>query len=81
MKINSGMDAAKFMRGLMPLRCDVHDVNSVVEKAGFENKDPVYNDGRVIVKKGHLSWKAERLCCTRKNLAPHGLEEVELQQA
>ena len=37
------------MRGSLPPKCDVRDVNSVLEKAGFENKDPVYHDGRVIV--------------------------------
>ena len=63
----------------MPLRCDVRDLASVLEKAGFENKDPVYDDDRNIVEEGHLGLKAESRCSERKHLAPYGLKEVELQ--
>ena len=52
MKINSWTDAARTMRGSTPPRCDVRDVNSVLEKAGFESKDPIYKYGRDIVKEG-----------------------------
>ena len=61
----------------MPPRCDVREFNSALEKVGFENKDPVNNDGRVIVEKGHLGSEWRR--STRKHLVPYGLEEVELQ--
>ena len=54
-------------------------MRSVFERAGFEIKDPVYNDGRVIVEEEHLGLKAELICSTTKYLAPYRLEEVELQ--
>ena len=57
----------------------MRDVNSVLERAGFENEDTVYDDRRVIVKEGHLVLKVESKCSTRKHLAPLRLEEVELQ--
>ena len=44
----------------------VREVRSVLEKAGFQNKDPVYDKGLVIVEEGHLSLKAELICRTRK---------------
>ena len=64
----------------VPSRCDVLEVNSALEKAGFENKDPVHNDGRVIMEERHSGLKAELRCSTRKHLAPYCLEEVELKQ-
>ena len=42
-KFNTLTDGAGMMRVSIPPRFDVRDVNSVLEKAGFEKKDPVYN--------------------------------------
>ena len=44
-KINSWTTEAKKMRGSMPPMCDVRQVSKVLERAGFENKDPVCDDG------------------------------------
>ena len=68
-EINSWSNEAKKIRGSMPPRCDVRELNKVLERAGFENKDPIYDDGRIIVEEGHLGLKAES----------YGLEEVEVQ--
>ena len=57
----------------------MREVNSVLEKAGFENKDSVYDDGLVVVEEGHLGLWAESICSTRKHLAPYGLQEAEIQ--
>ena len=65
------------MRESMPTRFDVRDVNKVLEKAGFEKKDPVYDDGRIIVEEGHLGLKVESICSTMKHLARE--VEVKLQ--
>ena len=64
----------------MTPRCDLREVNKVLEREVFENKDPVYVDGRIIVEEGHLGLKAESRCSTKKHLAPYGLQEFELQQ-
>ena len=34
------------MRGSIPPMCDVLEVKTVLEKVGFENKDPLYDNGR-----------------------------------
>ena len=47
---------------------------------GFESKDPLYDDGRVILEEGNLDLKAESRCITRKHRGLYVLEEVELQQ-
>ena len=78
-KINSWTTEAKKLRGSMPPRCDVREIKRVRERAGLENKDPVYDDSRIIVEKGQLAPKAESRCRTRRHLAPYGLEEIELQ--
>ena len=64
----------------MTPRCYLREVNKVLEREGFENKDPVYDDGRIIVEEGQLGLKTESRCSTKKHLAPYGLQEVELQQ-
>ena len=60
-------------------RCDVREVKKVLERAGFENKDLVYDNGRKIVEKANLALKDGLKCSTRKHLVPYGLEEIELQ--
>ena len=62
-------------------RCDVREVKRVLERAGFENKSPVYDDGRMSVEEGHLALEDERKCSTRTYLAPYGLEEIEFRVA
>ena len=44
MKIKT--EAAGKVRRSLPPRCDVREVNSVPEKAQFENKPPLNKDGR-----------------------------------
>ena len=39
----------------------------------------MYDDGRIIVKEGHLGLKAESRCSTRKHMTLYGMEEIELQ--
>ena len=51
----------------------------MLEKTGFENKDPVYINGRVIEEGGRLGLKVESSCSTTRHLAPYGFEEAELQ--
>ena len=63
----------------MPPRCDVREVKRVLERAGFENEDPVYDDGRIIEEEGNLALKDDLNSSTRKHLAPYGLEEIEFQ--
>ena len=58
-KVSSWTNAARKTRRSMPPRCDVRVVNSVLERVGFENKDPVYDNGRRIVEEGNLDLKAE----------------------
>ena len=50
------------MRGSMPPKCDAREVKKILERSGFENKDPVYDDGLIIVEAGHLGLKAESIC-------------------
>ena len=69
-KTNSWTTEAKKMRGSMPPRCNEREVKKVLERAGFENKDPLYDDGRMLVKEGHLGLKAESRRCTRGHLDP-----------
>ena len=49
-----------------------------LERAGLENKLPVWEDGRMIVNEGHIALRADdMLFATRKYRAPYGLEQVE----
>ena len=43
-KIKSWTTEAKKMRGSMLPMCDVREVKRVLERAGFEINDPVYDD-------------------------------------
>ena len=78
-KINSWTNAARKLRVSMQTKCDVCEAIRVLEKAGFENKDPIYDDGRVIVEEGLLSLKSASRCSPRTDVAPYGLKEVKLQ--
>ena len=66
------------MRGSMPPKFEVREVIKVLEKAGFESKEPIHVSGRMIVEEGHLALKDEMRFSTRRHLASYGLEEVEL---
>ena len=59
-KINSWMNEAKKIRGLMPPRYDVHEVNKVLERAGFENKDLVIDVCQIKVEDGQLELIVEQ---------------------
>ena len=63
----------------MPPKYEVREVIKVLEKAGFENKEPVYESGRMIVEEGHIALKGDMKFSTRKHMAPYGSEVVELQ--
>ena len=80
-KINSWTTQAKKMRGSMPPKFEVRDALRTLERAGLENKLPVWDDGRMIVNKGHIALKADdMLFATRKYRAPYGLEQVKRRQ-
>ena len=80
-KISSWTTQAKQMRGSMPPKFQVRDALRTLERAGLENKLPVWDDGRMIVNEGHIALKADdMLFATRKYRAPYGLEQVERRQ-
>ena len=54
-------------------------MNKILERAAFENKEPIYDSGRMIVEDGHLALKEEMKISKMRHLAPYALEEVELQ--
>ena len=64
----------------MPPKFEVPDVLRILEEAGFENKLPIYDDGRLIVEEGHMALKDDMNFATRKYRGPYGLEELELRQ-
>ena len=68
------------MRGSMPPKYESREVLKTFEKAGLESKLPIYDDGRMMVEEDHLALKDEMKFGTRKYRAPHGLQEVALQQ-
>ena len=70
-KINSWNMQAKKLQCSMPPKYEVREVLKKLEKAGFESRLPIYDDGRM---------KDEMKLSTRKHLAPYGLQEVELRQ-
>ena len=68
-------------RGSMAPKFEVRDALRTLERAGLENKLPVWDDGRMIVNEGHIALKADdMLFATRKYRAPYGLEQVERRQ-
>ena len=56
-KMNSWTMQAKKMRSSMPPNYEIRQVLKTLEKAGFESKLPIYDDGRMIVEEGHLALK------------------------
>ena len=80
-KINSWKTQAKKMRGSMPPKFEVREVLRTLERAGLENKLPVWDDGRMIVEEGHIALKGdEMMFATRRYWAPYRLEQVEVRQ-
>ena len=79
-KINSWTTQAKKMRGSMPPKFEVRDALRTLERAGLENKLPVWDDGRMIVNEGHIALKGDEMVfATRRYRAPYGLEQVEME--
>ena len=62
-KINSWTTQAKKMRGSMPPKFEVRDILRTLDQANLENMLPVWDDGRMIVKRQRVrpryitSWK------------------------
>ena len=79
-KINSWTTQAKKMRGSLPPKFEVREVLRTLERGGFENMLPVWNDGRMIVNQGHIELKDDMKFATREYRAPYGLEQVEMRQ-
>ena len=80
-KINSWTTQAKKMRGSMPPKFEVRDALRTLERAGLENKLPVWDDGRMIVNEDHIALKGDEMVfATRRYRAPYGLEQVEMRQ-
>ena len=68
------------MRGSMPPMFEVRDILRTLEEAALENKLPIYDDGRMIVREGHIALKDEMKFASRKYRASYGLENLELRQ-
>ena len=65
----------------MPQKLEVRDALRTLERAGLENKLPVWDDGRMIVNEGHIALKGDEMVfATRRYRAPYGLEQVEMRQ-
>ena len=80
-KKNSWTTQAKKMRGSMPPKFQVRDALRTLERAGLENKLPVWDNGRMIVNEGHIALKGDEMVfATRRYRAPYGLEQVEMRQ-
>ena len=79
-KINSWTTQAKKMRGSLPPKFEVREVLRTLEQQGFENMLSVWDNGRMIVKEGHIALKDEMKFATRKYRAPYGLEQAEMRQ-
>ena len=60
-KINSWTTQAKKMRGSMPPKFEVREALRTLERAGLENKLPVWDDGRMIVEEGHIALKGDEM--------------------
>ena len=60
---------------------EVREALRTLERAGLENKLPVWDDGRMIVEEGHVALKGDEMVfATRRYRAPYGLEQVEMRQ-
>ena len=80
-KIISRTTQAKKMRASMPPKFEVREALRTLERAGLENKLPVWDDGRMIVEEGHIALKGDEMTfATRRYRAPYGLEQVEMRQ-
>ena len=79
-KINSWTKQAKKMRGSLPPGYEVRKVLRALEKEGLENMLPVWDDGRMVGKEGHIALADDMKFATRKYKAPYGLEQVEMRQ-
>ena len=80
-KISPWTTQAKKMRGSLPPKFEARDALRILERAGLENKLPVWDDGRIIVNEGHIALRDDEiLLATRRYRAPHGLEQVKKRQ-
>ena len=79
-KINSWTTQAKKMRGSQPPGYEVRRVLRALEQEGLENMLPVWDDGKIIMKEGHIALTDDMKFATRKYMAPYGLEQVERRQ-
>ena len=79
-KINSWTTQANKIRGSMPPKIEVREILKTLDRAGLENKLPVWDDGRMIVQEGHIALKDEMKFATRKYRAPYGSEQVKMRQ-
>ena len=79
-KINSWTTQAKKMRGSMPPKFEVREILRTLDRASLESGSPIWDDGRMIVEKGHIELKDEMKFATRKYRAHYGLEQVEMRQ-
>ena len=43
------------MRGSIPPKYEVREVLETLEKAGFESRMPIYDNGRMIMQEGHIA--------------------------
>ena len=74
-KISSWTTQAKKMRGSQPPGYEVRKV-----LRALEHMLPVWDDGRMIMKEGHIALTDDMKFATRKYRAPYGLEQVERRQ-
>ena len=65
-KINSWTKQAKKMRGSLPPGYEVRKVLRALEKEGLENMLPVWDDGRMVLKEGHIALADDMKFSTRK---------------
>ena len=80
-KINSWTTQAKKMRGSMLPKFEVREALRTLERAGLQNKLPVWDDGRMIVEEGPIALKGDEMVfATRRYRAPYRLEQVEMRQ-
>ena len=55
----------------MPPKFEVRDALRTLERAGLENKLPVWDNGRMIVNEGHIALKGDEMVfATRRYRAP-----------
>ena len=79
-KINSWTTQAKKMKGSLPPGYEVRKVLRALEQEGLENMLPVWDDGKMIMKEGHIALADDMKFATRRYRAPYGLEQMEMRQ-